>query len=134
MNTLSFYTEPFEVEEFGRQNKYLAFYFQVDGKTILAPDDTYNPANCFDLTDKEATEYNMVVLWHCTCGVWQCSSIVATVSELENDIIEWKIHQLGRGYYKIFHFAKKEYDKVMSEIIKIAEQQISIETKVNDKT
>ncbi len=77
MNTLSFYTEPFEVEEFGRQNKYLAFYFQVDGKTILAPDDTYNPANCFDLTDKEATEYSMVVLWLCTVNFSQNYTLIA---------------------------------------------------------
>ncbi len=52
MNKVTFYTEPFEFEEFGRITTCMAFYFQIDGKTAQASDDSYNPANCSDLTDK----------------------------------------------------------------------------------
>ncbi len=133
MNKLSFYTNPMEIEEGWGIFNYRAFYFQVDGETIQCPDDGYHPASCYDLVDDEAEKESLIVLWHCSCGFWQCSSIVAYV-KVSDDTIQWDVKQ-----YRVecnpstYYFKRDEYEKVMAEIMETARREVQLDKEENDR-
>ncbi len=119
MNTLSYKTEHVDLEQGDGLGKYLAFYFFVDGNKIESSE--YNPANCFDILDERASNNQIMVLTHCACGVWECSSLVARVKYLPNDIVEWTVDELRypNNPQKYF-FTKNDYESVIKEVRKIA--------------
>lgn len=132
ISTLSFSTKKFEGIEADTVIQYQAFYYLVDGKVIENPNDEYNPINCYDIVDQEASEQNIVILWHCGCGIWGCSSLVAYVKELQDNIVEWDIKEYrGKDVLKKYYFRKDEYLKKMAEIKVLAEEEILI--KLNRK-
>lgn len=123
-NILSFETRMVEVEQAASEKeKYLAFFYLIDG--IRIENDDYNPADAFDVLDESADERNLVILNHCGCGIWECSSLVARVSETDEGAIEWEVDQLRyiddpRTYF----FEKTAYEKTMAEVRKLAEIEI----------
>ena len=124
MNKLSFKTKYVDLEQGDRMGKYLAFYFFIDGIKIEDPD--YNPANSYDILDKRASNQNLIVLAHCTCGVWECSSLVAREKYLDNDTVEWTVDNFR---YSInpqkYYFEKKEYEAVIAEVKEKALEEIA---------
>ena len=120
---LSFETKMVNIEEGCGREQYRAFLYKVDGKGF--EDNDYNPADAFDVVDKEASDRSIVVLLHCGCGIWECSSIIARVSETKDGLIHWKVgHYRWDDTISEFFFRKSEYEKTMVEIHKIAEEEI----------
>ena len=119
-NRLSFETMMVEVEQAASEKeKYLAFFYLIDGVRI--EDDDYNPADAFDVLDESAGKRNLVILNHCSCGIWECSSLVARVSETDEGAIEWEIDQLRYiDNPRTFLFEKTSYEKTMAEVRKLA--------------
>ena len=127
INKLSFRTEEIDIDaDYGIcREQYLAFFFMIDGKPFSK--DGYHPANAYDVVDEEASEDNIVIILHCSCGYWQCSSLVARVSETSDGIIEWTVDMLNyEDDPHTYRFKKGEYEKTMSEVRKAAEQEIEL--------
>ena len=123
ISRLSFETKRIEIVEGRGKERYLAFFYKVDGQTIT--DDEYNPANAYDVMDKEAAEKKLVVLLHCGCGFWECSAVVARVSETSEGLIQWTVsHYRLRDVISEYFFKSEEYDKTMAEIQTIAKEEI----------
>ena len=64
---------------------------------------------------------------HCGCGVWRCSSLVARVVFLKDDIVEWSVKDLrhpknSRKYY----FARAEYEKIMAQVCIGDDSEVSL--------
>ena len=122
MNTLSYKTEYVDLEQGDGLGKYLAFYFFIDGNKIESSE--YNPANCFDILDERASNQHLIVLAHCTCGVWECNSLVAKVNYLLGDIVEWTVDELrcSNNPHKYF-FTKNDYESVIEEVKQSASKE-----------
>lgn len=121
-NVLSFVMERVNLPQEDGQGSYLAFIYVVDGKRI--ENEEYNPADSYDVIDEYAEKQNLVVLNHCTCGVWACSSLVARVSVNDNQI-NWDVSELrGSSKSERYTFEKIKYDKVISEIKRTAASEI----------
>ncbi|MCR5046814.1 MAG: hypothetical protein K6A42_09570 [Treponema sp.] len=122
LSKLSFTTERVNLNQGDQCGNYLAFYFFIDGKKIES--DEYNPANCWDLLDERAQERNLVVLAHCGCGVWECSSLVAKCKTTSDIVVEWTVDEFRyeRDPQK-YYFDKGEYDKVIAELICAAKKE-----------
>lgn len=122
MNTLSYKTEYVDLEQGDGLGKYLAFYFFIDGNKIESSE--YNPANCFDILDERASNQHLIVLAHCTCGAWECNSLVAKVNYLLSDIVEWIVDELrcSNNPQKYF-FTKNDYESVIKEVKQIASKE-----------
>ena len=124
MNKLSFKTEYVNLAQGDRMGKYLAFYFFIDGIKIKNPD--YNPANSYDILDKRAGSQNLIVLAHCTCGVWECSSLVARENYLDNDTVEWTVDNFRYSTNpQKYYFEKKEYEAIIAEVKEKALEEIA---------
>ncbi len=120
---LSFETKKVDIEEGSGRERYLAFFYKVDGKEFS--DDDYNPADAYDVVDKEASDKKLVVLLHCGCGFWGCAAIVARVSETKSGLIHWRVgHYRWDDTISEFYFKKDEYEKTMVEIRNAAEEEI----------
>lgn len=128
MNHLSYKTEYVDLEQGDQHGNYLAFIFYIDGKKIESEE--YNPANCFDILDEDATNQNMIVLAHCGCGCWKCSSLVARVKYPFSNIVEWTVDELRYQHNPhTYTFDKEEYDRVIAQVINEAELE-ELENKV----
>jgi hypothetical protein len=119
MNRLTFTTERVNLQQGDGLGNYLAFYFFIDGQKIES--DEYNPADCCDVLDEEAENQKLFVLAHCGCGVWGCSSLVAWVKLLPENVVEWTVddYRCSRNPRK-YYFDKPEYDSTIAEIKQIA--------------
>lgn len=116
MNHLSYKTEYVDIEQGDKFGKYLAFFFYIDGKKIESEE--YNPANYLDILDERAVNQNMIVLAHCSCGCWECSSLVARIEYPSSNIVEWNVDTLRNPHNpNIYTFDREEYLKVMAQII-----------------
>ncbi|MEE3434374.1 MAG: hypothetical protein VZQ47_02310 [Treponema sp.] len=122
ISKLSFATERVNLKQGDQCGNYLAFYFFIDGKKIESDD--YNPANCWDILDERAQERNLVVLAHCGCGVWECSSLIAKCRPVSDNVVEWTVDEsrCERDPQK-FYFDKSEYDKVLAELTSAAQDE-----------
>ena len=119
INKLSYTIENVEIknpdEEIGE--KYTAFFYAIDGEKIKWPEDEYNPIDAWDVLDEQAEKQKLVILFHCLCGIWECSSIVANVQEIENNIIKWTIKEYRSGLQiGTYFFNKTEYEETMNKI------------------
>ena len=124
MNKLSFKTEYVDLAQGDQMGKYLAFYFFIDG--IKIEDPNYNPANSYDILDERARSQNLIVLAHCTCGVWECSSLVAREKYLDNDTVEWTVDNFRHSINpQKYYFEKKEYEAVIAEVKEKALEEIA---------
>lgn len=119
MNKLSFEIKQVTVSE-GTSSKviYDGIFYLVDDKPLMF--ENYNPADGYDIIESEEDwdfEGNsMRLLNHCTCGMWECDSIVACVIE-KKDSITWKVHRLR--YSEIlaeYTFEKSQYQETIKEI------------------
>ena len=120
MNHLSYKTEYVDVEQGAQLGNYLAIFFYIDGKKIESSE--YNPASYYDILDEDAINQNMIVLAHCGCGCWKCSSLVARVKYPFSNIVEWTVDKLRYQHNpQTYTFDREEYLKVMAQIINEAE-------------
>lgn len=127
LSSLTFKTERVNLEQGDGLGKYLAFRFYIDGVSIESEE--YNPANCNDILDKDAFQHKLVVITHCGCGFWECSSLVARVGFFKDDIVEWTVEELRYPKNsKRYYFAKTEYEKTMAQIYNAARLE---ETNIN---
>lgn len=127
LSKLTFKTKRVNLDQGNGLGKYLAFRFYIDGVCIESEE--YNPADYYDILDKYAFKYKIVVITHCGCGDWGCSSLVARVSFFKDDIVEWSVEELrypknSRKYY----FARAEYEKIMAQVYNAARLE---ETNIN---
>jgi len=126
ISTLSFRTEGIEVEEGDGNRRYLAFFYLVDGQSFSL--DEHYPADAFDVIDEAAELEELVVLLHCNCGYWECSSLVANISEISDGLIEWTVGVFQRPDLRYeprkYYFMKNEYEQTMAEIHRIAKDEI----------
>lgn len=119
MNKLSFTIEQKEFD-FGYE-KIIGegFYYIVDGLKLEFSN--YYPASYWMILEAESEDEpfedkKMIPLNQCTCGCWECDSIVASITENENSVI-WQIHRLR--YEEIiatYEFDKADYNLVMQKI------------------
>ena len=115
LNSLTFKTERVNLEQDDGFGKYLAFRFYIDGICIRSEE--YNPADYDDILNKYAFKHKLVIITHCNRKDRGCSSLVARVVFLKDDIVEWSVEELrhpknSRKYY----FEKGEYEKIMAQV------------------
>lgn len=120
ISILSYSVENVEIKNPDEEEgvKYTTIFYSIDGNKIPWPEDDYNPIYAYDVLDEEAEKQNLVILFHCFCGIWDCSAIVAHVEELPEGIVKWTVTE-HRGKYrtpKEYFFKKEEYEKTMAEI------------------
>ena len=114
-NILSYKTEYVDLKQGDGLGKYLAFNYFIDGKKIES--DEYNPAAFYDVLDESAKKQNLVVLAHCGCGCWGCSSLVARVKYLSEDVVEWTVDEYrSERNPQVYIFKKDEYEKVIAQM------------------
>jgi len=114
-NILNYKTEYVDLKQGDGLGKYLAFNYYIDGDKIES--DEYNPAAFYDILDEDAKKQNLVILAHCGCGCWKCSSLVARVKYLSEDIVEWTVDEYRtKNNPQKYIFKKDEYERVIAQM------------------
>lgn len=131
MNTLDYVKEKgtLQLNKDSEPKEYNCYYYVVDGKKLTFEESDLGPITCFEVLEKTSNFFDKdnyaIILSRCSCGEWECDSVIANVFENEATVI-WKLYSIHNDNDLIaeYEFDSQQHYEVMKSITEDAKEEI----------